>query len=315
MSGLHDAVEDYVALRRALGSQFRLPAAALRRFADFLEREGTDFITTELALRWAQEPSHAQPATWADRLGVVRRFSAWRSTTDSRTEIPPSGLLPHRRRRKPPYVYSDEEIERLVAEAALLPSAASLRGQTYATLFGLLAATGLRLGEALALDVADVDLAEGVLAVRKAKFGKSRFVPLHDSTRCALARYAKFRDRVSPPRSDDAFFVSERGTRVSQCMARWTFAKVSRAIGLRATTARTRIGQGPRLHDMRHRFAVRRLIEWYRAGLDVERELPKLATYLGHVHVRCTYWYIEAVPELLQLATERLVRQRREVSP
>jgi integrase len=315
MSTMHAAFEEYVALRRGLGTQLRLPAAALRRFVDFLEREGADFITTELALRWAQEPDQAQPSTWAERLGVVRRFAAWRSATDPRTEVPPPGLLPHRRRRKPPYIYGDVEIELLVAEAAKLPSPTGLRGFTYATLLGLLAATGLRVGEALALDVDDVDLRSGVLAVRKAKFGKSRFVPVHDSTRQALLRYAEHRDCRCTRRPSAAFLVSERGTRLCQEIARYTFARVSRAIGLRAPTGGRHKGHGPRLQDMRHTFATRKLIDWYRAGLDVERELPKLATYLGHVHVRYTYWYIEAVPELLQLATERLAGRPREVAP
>lgn len=314
MSALRDAVEEYVALRRGLGSQFHKPAKALHRFVEFLELEGAECVTIELALRWAQEPARAQPSTWAERLGVVRRFAAWRSATDPCTEVPPAALLPHRRRRKPPYIYTDDQIECVVAEAARLPSVAGLRGPTYATLFGLLAATGLRISEALALDLADVDLHSGVLAIRKAKFGKSRFVPLHDSVRRALARYAAHRDRILPRRRDEAFFVSEHGARVGHELARWTFAKVSRATGLRAPTARGRKGHGPRIHDMRHRFVVVTLVRWYREGRDVERELPKLSTYLGHVHVHHTYWYIEAVPELLQLATERLVERRREVA-
>jgi len=315
MTALRDAVEEYLAVRRALGAQIYRTAADLHRFVDYLEREGADFITIELALRWAQEPASVQPATWASRLSVVRLFAAWRSATDPRTEVPPPGMLPHRRRRKPPYLYSDEEIERLVDQAARLPSAGGLRGPTFATLFGLLAATGLRIGEALNLDVADVDLREGVLTIRKTKFGKSRFVPLHETTRQALASYAERRDRLVARPTHNAFFITERGNRIRHGMAEWTFARVSCTIGLRPPAPRGRTGRGPRLHDMRHRFAAAKLIEWYRAGIDVERELPKLATYLGHVHVRHTYWYIEAVPELLQLATERLVGQRQEVTP
>jgi integrase len=310
---LRDAIEEYLTIRRALGAQIPSASNQLRRFATFLEREGADFVTTQLALRWAQQSVRAQPATWADRLGVVRRFAAWRSLTDPRTEVPPCGLLPHRRRRKPPYIYSDEEIERLVAQAALLPSTAGLRGSTFATLFGLLAASGLRLGEALALDLDDVDLGQGILSVRKAKFGKSRFVPLHDSTRQVLVGYAGIRDSIMGRRVADAFFVTERGTRIRHAMAEWTFAKVSCAIGLREPAPRGCTGRGPRLHDLRHHFAASRLVAWYRAGLDVERELPKLATYLGHVHVRHSYWYIEAIPELLQLATERFAGQPREM--
>lgn len=311
MSALRDAVEEYLALRRALGTPILTAASQLRGFVEFLECEGADFVTTQFALRWARQSTRAQPATWADRLGVVRRFAEWRSLTDPRTEIPSRRLLPHRRRRKPPYIYSDEEIERIVAQAAQLPSASGLRGPTFATLFGLLAASGLRLGEALALELADVDLNSGIVAVRKAKFRKSRFVPLHDSTRLALARYAEIRDAILPQRPVKAFFVTARGTRIRHAMAEWTFAKVSCAIGLRTHAPPDCCGRGPRLHDMRHRFAAARLVAWYRAGLDVERELPKLATYLGHTHVRYSYWYIEAVPELLQLATERLVDQHK----
>ena len=252
MIALRDAVEEYLTIRRTLGTPIQRAAAELRGFAGFLEREGADFVTTQLALRWAQQSTHAQPATWADRLGVVRRFAAWRSLTDPRTEIPPRGLLPHRRRRKPPYIYSDEEIERIVAQAARLPSACGLRGPTFATLFGLLAASGLRLGEALGLDLADVDLDSGILSVRRAKFGKSRFVPLHESTRVVLARYAEIRDRILPQRPLEAFFVTERGTRIRHAMAEWTFAKVSSAIGLRAPAPPDCCGRGPRLHDMRH---------------------------------------------------------------
>lgn len=296
--------------RNTLGYQIPRTAAELRGFADFLGRDGADFVTIPHALRWAQRSRSAQPATWADRLGVVRRFAAWRRLTDPRTQVPPPGLLPHRRRRKPPYIYSDSEIECIVAEAAQLPSAHGLRGVTFATLFGLLAASGLRLGEALALDLPDVDLENGILAVRKGKFGKARFVPLHESVRLALAHYSETREQFLPRRSVDAFFVTERGTRIRHSMAEWTFAKVSAAIGLRAPARADCRGRGPRLHDMRHRFAAARLLAWYRAGADVERELPKLATYLGHVHVRHSYWYLEAIPELLQLATERLINQR-----
>jgi site-specific recombinase XerD len=312
MSTLRDALETYLALRRELGTELVRPAGYLRRFVEFLDREGAAVVTTELALRWATAPANVSPATAASRLNDVRRFACWLSATDPRTEVPPRGLLPDRYRRQPPYVYSDEEIECIVRAAAQLRSPSGLRAQSYATLFGLLAATGLRLSEALCLDRDDVDLHAGVLAVRRTKFGKSRFVPLHDSTRRALRRYAHKRDHLVPRPASQAFLLSERGTRVTPCSARYNFAVVSRAIGLRPPARGHRHGHGPRLHDMRHRLAVRTIIRWYREGRDVERELPKLATYLGHVHVTDTYWYIEAVPELLQLATERATGPRRD---
>ena len=310
MSTIHESLETYLVLRRELGSQIRGPAARLRQFVEFLDRERASVITTELALRWATAPADAASATWAQRLGDVRRFATWLSATDSQTEVPPQGLLPERYRRRPPYIYSDEELARVVRQAARLPSPMGLRAASYATLFGLLAATGLRLGEALALDRDDVDLRAGILRIRRAKFGKSRFVPVHDSTRRALRRYEKRREALLPHPSSPAFLLSERGMRVTQCSARYNFVVVSRAVGLRAPTTEGRHGHGPRLHDMRHRLAVRTLIRWYQEGRNVERELPKLSTYLGHVHVADTYWYLEAVPELLRLATERAMGPR-----
>lgn len=308
MSTMHDALLQYVALRRALGTKLQEPARTLVYFLDFLEREGAAFITSELALRWAMEPQGVQRATWARRLGMVRRFASWFSTIDPRTEVPPRRLLAARRRRNKPHIFTEQEIARLMDEATRLNSSSGLRAMTYVTLIGLLSSTGLRPGEALALDVGDVDLQNGILAIRESKFGKSRFVPVEDSTRTALARYAKQRDKLWPQAATEAFLLSERGKRVHGCAARRTFAAMSCSIGLRAPTGSRRTGRGPRLQDFRHSFATRRLIAWYRAGLDVGRELPKLTTYLGHVDVGHTYWYIEAVPELLQLATDRLGR-------
>jgi len=234
----------------------------------------------------------------------------WLKATDPRTEVPPRGLLRERYQRRQPYIYSQEEIGQIVCEATRLPSPLGLRAYTYSTLFGLLSATGLRIGEALALDQDDVDLHSGVLAIQCAKFGKARFVPIHDSTRRALRRYAQQRDQLIATRLSPAFLLSERGTRLTEDSARYTFAVVSRAIGLRPPTQGYRHGRGPRLHDFRHSMAAYTLLRWYREGRDVERELPKLATYLGHTHVADTYWYIEALPELLQLASERALRQQ-----
>jgi integrase len=315
MSALREALARYLALRRALGTQLREPAVTLGHFVAFLERAGAEFITTHLALRWAREPEHAQRATWARRLTLVRGFAVWLSAFNPRTEVPPPRLLAARHRRPTPHIFTDQEIAHLMAEAARLASPTGLRALTHATLIGLLAATGLRPGEAFALDGSDVDLQNGILAIRQTKLGKSRFVPVEDSTRAALAHYAQRRNELCPRRLTDAFLVSERGTRLHDGTARRTFAKVSRAIGLRAPAEGRRIGRGPRLQDFRHTFATRKLVEWYRAGWDVERELPKLATYLGHGDVGHTYWYIEAVPELLQLATESMSTRQRGGAP
>jgi integrase len=312
MSGLDAALTEYLAIRRALGFELREVAGCLRNFVAFLHTQGASHITTELALRWATRPAEAQPSTWAWRLSMVRRFAAWHSAVERRTEIPPAGLLPHRYQRKKPHIYSDEEIEKLLREAARLASPRGLRAHTYTTLFGLLAVSGMRVNEALNLDRSDVDLGHGILTIRRTKFGKSRHVPVHPSTVDALKQYVEKRDRILS-KSTQAFFVSEQGIRITDCMARYTFARLSQQLGLRVIAKSH--GRGPRLHDMRHRFAACTLIHWYRAGLDVERELPKLATYLGHVHINETYWYLEAVPELLQLATDRLLKNGKGARP
>jgi integrase len=301
------AFKDYLRIRRSLGFRLCKSESLLRNFVAFLQSERTPYITREQAVRWATQPAKVQPAFLAERLGIVRRFAIWHSATDPRTEIPPVGLLPHRYRRKPPHIYSDEEIEKLLRHTQQLSSPKGLRARTYTTLFGLLVATGMRVNEALGLDRPDVDLQLGILHIRRGKFGKSRYVPIHPSTVEALKKYAETRDRLFPVPLTPAFFISERGRRITECTAEYTFAKLCQRIGLRAG-AKGR-GRGPRLMDMRHRFAVRTLIHWYRSGLDVDRELPKLSTYLGHVHVNHTYWYLEAVPALLQLATDRLIQR------
>lgn len=241
---------------------------------------------------------------------MVRRFARHHAATDPRTEIPPDGLLPHRYRRVQPYQYSDEQIRQLVSAAKGLPSRLGLRSATYGTIFGLLTTTGMRMSEPIALDRSDVDLDRGLLTIRCTKFRKSRLVPLHPSTSAALGTYALRRDRVLRDPKSPAFFISERGTRLTEWSVRWTFIQLSRRIGLR----RAGDSRGPRLHDLRHRFAVQTLLKWYRTGADVEQQLPKLSTFLGHVHVADTYWYVSAIPELLQLAAERMERREQGVS-
>jgi integrase len=314
MSELREAAEQYLQLRRDLGCQLIEAGRLLQNFLAFAEREGASHVTTDLALRWAQQPSDVQPATRALRLRAVRRFASWLSASDRRTEVPPAGLLPSRYVRRRPYIYSDAEIRDLVRTAGQLASASGLKGRTYATIFGSLAVTGMRVSEVLTLDREDVDLDDGVLRIRRTKSGNSRLVAVDDSTRQVLADYARARDRVVRRPSAAAFFVSEGGDRVTGWAARYNFAKVSREVGLRAPAGGRRHGRGPRLHDMRHRFAVCTLLRWYRSGVEVEREIPKLATYLGHVHVHDTYWYLEAVPELLELAARRL-ESPKEVEP
>jgi integrase len=311
MSELRAALEEYLAVRRALGFKLRLAGRLLQRFIDFADHEGATFITMELALRWSTEPAQAQPAQWANRLGMVRRFAQYRRAVDPRTEVPPPELLPYHYRRPAPYLYSDDEVRRLIRAARQLSSVTGLRPYTYSTLFGLLAVTGMRTNEPLQLDREDADLNHGVLTVRGAKFGKSRCLPINTSTQRALRRYATQRDHLCVNPQSPSFFVSERGTRVTEWSLRWTFVKLSHEIGLRSPAD----SRGPRLLDFRHRFAVNTLIRWYRAGIDVERHLPELATYLGHAHITDTYWYLTAVPELMHLAARRGERTVRGGTP
>lgn len=304
MSSLHNALAEYLAFRRKLGTRLYEPGVTLGHFVEYLGDKGYGYITTELAVRWATLPKGVQTATWARRLGHVRGFARWLSATDPRNEIPDHGILNTRHRRPPPYIFSDLEITRLMAEAARLHSKAGLKSLTYVTLIGLLASTGLRPGEALDLKISDVDLDKGILAIRETKFGKSRFVPVTDSTRAALERYSKRRQKLCQPAWTEAFLVSENGKHLVGCTARSIFARLSCLIGIRTPVAGKRVGRGPRQQDLRHTFATRKLIEWYRAGLDVTRMMPTLSTYLGHGSVHATYWYIQAIPELLQLAAQ-----------
>lgn len=309
MSRLGRALDEYLSLRRALGFELRRTEWALRRFVDFAEGEGAHRVTTDLALRWATLPVHVQAADRSARLGSVRRFAEYLRAVDPRTEVPPAHLLPGKVRRPQPYIYSDDELLRLLRAARALPSRTGLRARTYTTLLGLLAVTGLRHGEALALDRGDVDLEAGVITVRRSKCRKTRLVPVHATTCEQLARYARDRDRVHRTPHSDAYLVSERGLRLVQASVQHTFVVLSRQTGLRAP-ARSH-GHGPRLHDLRHRLAVNTLMRWYRAGVAVDPKLPVLATYLGHTKVSDTYWYLSAVPELVHLAMARLDRRAR----
>lgn len=306
MSELSKAVERYLSMRRRLGFKLVYDGDALADFVAFCEQHGASTITTQLAVRWATLPQDALPAHWARRLTIVRGFAKYRSATDPETEVPPSELLPYRYYRKPPHLYSDHEIALLIEAAQRLPSKTGLRARTYTCVFTLLAITGLRASEVTGLDCDDVDLDRQTLVVRCTKFGKSRLVPLHASAADALQRYARFRQRRHPKPKCPAFFVSETGTRLTYCALRATFIRLSHEVGLREPTD----SHGPRLHDFRHSFAVRTLLEWYRAGVDVEPRMPVLAAYLGHAHVTDTYWYLSAAPELMRLAAERVEARR-----
>lgn len=302
MSPLRLALADYLAMRRALGYKLERAEKLLAQFVAHLEGVGATHISIEHALAWAMAPAGASAGWWGQRLSVVRGFAAYLSTLDPAHEVPPADLLPQRSRRATPYLYSDEQIAALMAAARSLRF--PLRVATYQTLIGLLAASGLRIGEAIRLDRADLDPEGGLLTVRESKFGKSRLLPLHPSSVAALDAYLSVRDELYPGPSAPALLISSTGTRLLYCNVNWTFLGLVRRAGLMPRSASCR----PRLHDLRHTFAVATVLEWYRSGVDVQARLPRLSTYLGHVNPGTSYWYLSAAPELLGLAGERLER-------
>lgn len=302
MNRLTSALNDYLGLRRSLGFKLNAHGFALRNFVRFLHSRGAKSVSIPLAVEWAQQSRHANPAHWARLLGMARGFAQYLSARDPRTEVPPHDILVGKYRRTQPYIYTANQIQTLVLQAAQMERIDPLRPSTYSTLFGLMAVTGMRVCEIVALDRQDVDLKNGILAVRQSKFGKSRFIPLHQSTLSKLHNYSCLRDRLVKNPSTPSFFMSVRGVRITHWMVRHTFVKLSRRIGFRGASD----SHGPRLHDLRHTFAVRTLINWHSAGADLEQRLPVLSTYLGHVKVSDTYWYLTAVPELMGAVNVRL---------
>lgn len=305
MNRLSQELDRYLAIRRGLGFNLTTTARVLRRFVAFAEQQDVDHISTGLFLKWQEDFGKAHRPTWAARLTMVRLFAQWLHSLDPVHEVPPKGLIPSRFRRPKPYIYSGEEIKKIVEAASSLPSMSGIRALTYSTLFGLIAVTGLRVSEALGLDNNDVDLDSGVLTIRCGKAGNTRLVPLAEDVSERLKAYTIQRDQLVGfvPQS---FFATEEGTRPDDCSARYNFAVVCQQIGLRTPQRFCKHGRGPRLHDLRHTFAARTMVGWYRTGKDVAREMVKLTTYLGHASPEHTYWYIEAVPELLELASHRV---------
>jgi integrase len=306
MNTLRKAVDEYLSMRRGLGFKLQEAGKALPQFATFMKRNHAAYVTESLALAWAQLPKNVQPAGWAQRLSFVRGFARYRSATDPRTQIPSPTLLPFQPKRARPYLYTDDEIRCLLRAALNMPCRFrrdELKRFTYHCLFGLLSVSGLRLGEARNLELQDVDLKAAVMTIRSAKFGRSRLVPLHASTCKVLADYIARRQRhwagqaVSP-----YLLVTGWGNRLDTGEIHRTFYALSRQIGLRGASD----SHGPRLHDMRHRFATSTLVRWYQTNQDPERLLPVLSAYLGHVHVADTQWYLSGCPELMREAMRRL---------
>ena len=298
MSALSDHVADYLRLRRALGYKLERAGHLLPQLVGYLQAAGSATLTTDLAISWARLPATARPNHWAARLTVARGFARYLQTFEPATEVPPEAVFPARKHRPAPYLWSQQDIGRLLDGArALRPL---LRAVTYETLFGLLAVSGMRVGEALSLDCDDVAFGTGVITIRHAKFDRPRLVPLHPTTTAALHAYATQRDRLRPTPVSTAFLISSIGTRLNRCGVAATLRQITTAMGLRTDTVH------PTPHQLRHSFAVRTLIDWHRSGVPVDEHIATLSTYLGHVSPADTYWYLSASPQLMALAAERL---------
>jgi integrase len=300
MSALHRQLQEYLAIRRAMGFKMERHEKLLTQFADYLAAHDATTLTIEHALAWATVPSTADARWWAARLSIVRGFALHLHVLDPVHQVPPRGLIAHGPRRTVPYLYTDTEVTALVRAAGRLSF--PLRAATYQSLIRLLAATGMRVGEAIRLERTDFDAGLGVLTVRDTKFGKSRQLPLHPSATVGLQEYLHLRDRLMPAPHTGALLLSTRGFRLRYERVWDTF---HRLVGQSELTARSPEST-PRIHDLRHSFAVATLLDWYRDGADVQAMLPRLSTYLGHADPKHTYWYLSAAPELLALAADRL---------
>lgn len=298
MSVLNDHAEDYLRLRRSLGFKLERAERLLPQLVAYLEAAGAATVTSKLAIAWARLPERAQPRHWAQRLAVARGFARYLQAFDPAAEVPPPGVFPARRHRPAPYLWSHSDISRLLAAARELRP--PLRAATHEALFGLLSASGMRIGEAIALQRDDVDLTAGIITIREAKFDRSRLVPLHPSVTQALTGYATARDRLRPRPHATTFFLSGAGTALDRSGVGKVFRTLTTTIGVRTATVH------PRVHDLRHSFAVETLIRWQRCGMHVDEHIAALSTYLGHISPADTYWYLSASPELMALAAERL---------
>lgn len=291
-------VDDYLRVRRALGFKLKEDGHLLKQLIAHVEAAGATTLSSDLAIGWARLPEGMHPNQWAKRLRVARGFASYLQTIDPATEIPPPDVFPVRRQRATPYLFSEQDICRLLQEARSLRR--PLRAASYEALFGLLAVSGMRVGEAIALTREDVDLDVGLVTIRHAKHDRARLVPLHPTATEALRRYVCERDRLSPRPRSRAFFLSSAGTAVHKSCLSTTFREITTRIGVRTERVH------PRIHDLRHRFAVQTLIGWQRSGIEIDEQIATLSTYLGHVSPADTYWYLSASPELMALAANRL---------
>lgn len=302
MNTLEEAVQDYLSMRRNLGFKLCNERAPLLDFVRFLRTKGVSHICTRLALEWAAKPSSAQPQHWARRLCFVRCFARFRSATDERTEIPPCNLLPFQHNRARPHIFTDKEVKELLEATLVFSRLNYFERQTYYCVYGLLAVSGMRIGEVLSLKMKNIDFSNGILTVESSKFGKSRLVPIHESTKKILADYVALRNESVALLPAENLFVCTQGKKLNAGPIRRNFYRLCEQLGWRQRNSKA----GPRLHDYRHNFAIKSMLLWYQNDENVDARLPALSTFLGHVRVADTYWYLTSCPELMGAAVKRL---------
>lgn len=301
-TSLQARVDEYLRLRRGLGFKLERAGQILPQLVCYLEAAGASTVTRELAISWAKLPVSARPQHWASRLAVARGFAVYLQTIDPATEVPPAGVFAVRYQRPTPYLWPEVDIRQLLVAARTLTP--PLKAASYEALFGLLAVTGMRVGEAVGLERDDVDLDTGVITIREqiAKLEKARLVPLHPTTVVALKRFASERDRLCPTPRSTRYFISTIGSALTRSEVAKTLRRLTTTLGLRTDTVH------PTAHQLRHTFAVRTLIDWQRSGVPIDERIILLSTYLGHVSPAESYWYLTATPELMGHAADRLER-------
>jgi len=303
---LEERLAGYLALRRALGYRLARAEKLLTQFIAWMNERGEQTITATSALAWATLPPATESNWHAHRLSVVRGFAAHVHALDPTHEMVPQDLLPQRPRRAVPYLYTDTEIRALMDGSDVIPT--PHRAATMRALIALLAVTGMRIGEAIRLDQSDIDHQRDLITVVESKFGKSRELPVAQTTTAALRAYLRRGDRPVPAEPTDAVFTSAVGTRLTYCNVHLAFKRIVTHAGLVARSTVCR----PRPHDLRHAFAVNTLLDAYRDdggdGEHIQARIALLCTYLGHVNPGSTYWYLQAAPELLALAAGHLER-------
>lgn len=302
MKTLDSGIEDYLELRRALGFRLKKDADLLSDFSLFLRERGEHRITTSRAMEFAKLSCQASTEWQARRLMAIRNFARYWQAVDSSTEIPPHGVFKRLKQRAKPHIYTDDQIAGLVSAALAVHCGQGIAELSYATIIGLLAVTGLRIGELMGLKSQDIDLTAGRLTIHSSKRCNSRIIPIHDSTIERLQAYAERRFQLFPDSKEEAFFVNKVGKQLTHPVFWRAFIRTSMECGIRSSWQ----GNGPRIHDFRHTFAVNTLLGWHRSGANIEQQLPVLSAYLGHSCPSHTYWYLSMIPELREIVAERL---------